>query len=563
MRNYLHNLRSKRYAFAAILSGIMLGLAFPAPSFFLLGWILPGALFIFCSQKTSLNSSYQFQTSTPFQFGWLCGLSFWLFTLRWLLCIPFPSGAFTSWITLSSYLALYFAVWCWMIKKYTTNLPLLISSIFAASLWITLEWIRGFLFTGFAWNMLYVSQHEISSLIWMSSITGGYGISFLMVALSVSCWGGFIKFIRSSSTVSYTVGNNKPFSLFVTIITSCKEAILLSIILILCICIGINQNQKTLSKNRSDNTYKIAQIQPSIPQTLIWDSEANKEQFSHMIKETRSILSTNTIDLLIFPEAAIPGYIRYDHNIAQKLRQLAIDFNTPILFCSDDAEPNKKNPSQTDFFNCAFLMDENGILTARYIKRHLVMFGEYIPLITYIPFLRHFSPISGNYTAGNENTSFPWPTKKQRSAPLICFDDSFPEEVRHHVQNNVSVFICLINAGWFMESIAHWQHLANTRFRSIENGIPSIRSCNNGITCWIDDTGNIHDIFRDQNGSVYGKGYQIIQFTIPNSAESGKNTFYNRHGPWFVYLSICLIISVTGNFYLLKYQQLRQYPRAN
>jgi len=71
--------------------------------------------------------------------------------------------------------------------------------------------------------------------------------------------------------------------------------------------------------------------------------------------------------------------------------------------------------------------------------------------------------------------------------------------------------------------------MANALFRAVENGLPLVRCCNNGVTCWVDASGRVRKIFRDSTGSVYGAGAMTIELPLsPHQA-----TFYNRHGDWF------------------------------
>src|SRR5204862_1320584 len=69
-------------------------------------------------------------------------------------------------------------------------------SIFCAALWVALEMVVGRLFTGFPWSFLGVSQYKIVPLIQIASITGVYGVSFLVVWFSVSLAFAFLRIIR-------------------------------------------------------------------------------------------------------------------------------------------------------------------------------------------------------------------------------------------------------------------------------------------------------------------------------------------------------------------------------
>jgi apolipoprotein N-acyltransferase len=98
------------------------------------------------------------------------------------------------------------------------------------------------------------------------------------------------------------------------------------------------------------------------------------------------------------------------------------------------------------------------------------------------------------------------------------------------VQDDTDFLVNLTNDGWFGEGAAQWQQAAAAVFRAVENGVPLVRCCNNGLTCWADATGRLREIFKDATGSVYGAGFMTIEIPVGGKREP---TFYNRHGDWF------------------------------
>ena len=100
----------------------------------------------------------------------------------------------------------------------------------------------------------------------------------------------------------------------------------------------------------------------------------------------------------------------------------------------------------------------------------------------------------------------------------------------------------LTNNGWFGESAAQWQHAASAAFRAVENGMPLVRCCNNGVTCWIDPRGRVREIFRDRGGSEYGAGFERGRFPFLRRAKSATRTFYNEHGDWFGWACVAVTV---------------------
>ncbi len=117
------------------------------------------------------------------------------------------------------------------------------------------------------------------------------------------------------------------------------------------------------------------------------------------------------------------------------------------------------------------------------------------------------------------------------AAPLICFEDMFPQTARGSVRDDTDFLVNLTNDGWFGEGAEQWQQAAAGVFRAVENGVPLVRCCNNGVTCWIDAHGQLRQIFKDQTGGIYGVG--AMTFELPLPGEKSAPTFYHRHGDWF------------------------------
>ena len=114
----------------------------------------------------------------------------------------------------------------------------------------------------------------------------------------------------------------------------------------------------------------------------------------------------------------------------------------------------------------------------------------------------------------------------------------FPQLAREYVQDDTDFLVNLTNDGWFGEGAEQWQQAAAAVFRAVENGVPLVRCCNNGVTCWVDANGRVREIFRDKTGSVYGAGAMTIELPLLQPGEKRAPTFYNRHGDWFGWVCV-------------------------
>ena len=395
-------------------------------------------------------------------------------------------------------------------------------AISGAALWVSLEMLVARLFTGFPWNLLGASQYQMVPLIQIASVTGIYGVSFLVVWVSLSLLSAGLMIVLRPTTRSAWVG----------------EIILPVVVVALVFNFGFRQLARDSAPAR---TLNVTLVQPSIPQTLIWDTSRDLERFHDLIHLSEQAL-TNRTDLLIWPEAGVPSYARWDTNIYSAITNLVRQHHVWLILGSDDLGPAAPPapPDTYQFYNASFLVNPDGEFVARYLKRNLVVFGEYIPLVRWLPFVKWFTPIEGGFTPGNRPVPFFLTRPEVKTSTLICFEDTFPFLAREAADDDTDFLVNLTNNGWFGDSAAQWQHAASALFRAVENRLPLIRCSNNGLTGWMDGHGRLREVFRDAGGTIYGPGFLTAQ--IPLLAPGGKRTptFYHEHGDWFGWTCVAL-----------------------
>ncbi len=530
LKNSVGQLRlHHRFPFA-IFAGLLLAAAYPKLGIAGFAWVAPGLMLAAAHGRIGLEA---------FRIGYVAGLTFNLGALYWLLHIPVAGYPILGWLALSAYLALYPGVWVWLLSGKLTGGGWTQRTLWAlagAALWVALEMIVGRLFSGFPWLFVGNSQFQLLPLIQIASVTGVYGVSFLVVWASLALYSAALAILRQPTM---------------------RHAWMSEIALPLIAVVGVFAfGVSRLREPTSDtSTLRVTFIQPAIPQTMIWDVNENTNRFQQLLDLTIEALDAardagKPTDLLLWPEAALP---QFDDASFVAITNLIQTHYLWMIFGADEVEWRETAPGQHDYdvFNSAFLFDPAGQCTAIYRKRNLVIFGEYIPLVRWLPFVKWLTPIGGGFTAGDRVVPFVLdPVDKPsvasdsaspeglhqrsvRTATLICFEDVFPNLVREYVHEDTDFLVNLTNDGWFGESAEQWQHAASAVFRAVENGVPLLRCCNNGLTCWIDGRGRMRDIFRDEAGSIYGTGHLTMEIPLLPSGERRVMTFYNRHGDWF------------------------------
>ena len=530
----------------AIGAGLLLAASFPKAGLAGSAWVAPGLL---------LASAAGLRAGPAFRIGFVGGFAHFLASLYWLLHIPVPIAPIVGWLALSGFLSLYCGTWVWLCWKVfpgritgsagssvrglvgefatTPCWQRLVWALACAALWVTWEMAQARVLSGFPWNLLGASQYKMLPLIQISRVTGVYGVSFLVAWSSISL-------LSAAGMLLHRPGSNwlwrREFFLVLFIVGVWSASGVISI---------RNRFQ------RPARIVRIALIQPSIPQTVIWDPDEEKEaqRFRQLIELTERALAAKP-DIIAWPEAAVPSLFRWSTNqiykgqtIYQAITGVARQHRVWMVIGADDAELNAQNREQTDFFNSSFLISPEGKTTATYRKQRLVMFGEYVPLSRTFPFLKQFTQVYGEFKPGTAPVEFAMPNLELKTSVLICFEDVFPHLARHHVDDETDFLLNLTNNGWFGESAAQWQHASSAAFRAVENGLPLVRAANNGLSCWVDAYGAMHDIYFPESKDVYQAGFKIAE--VPLAPRQGA-TFYKRHGDWFGWGCVGVSVVLVG-----------------
>ncbi len=547
----------------AVVAGLLLAAAFPKPGIAGLAWIAPGLL---------LFSAAGQPPKSAFRLGWLGGLAFNLAALHWLLFMPVTGFPILGWLALSAYCAVYPGLWvwlCWRVRPekvgrgvltappndegvraaaegMKTSCPQHFGSLSfrqraawaskCAVLWAALETILGCFLTGFPWLALGVSQHKLVPLVEISSVAGVAGLSFLLVWFAVAL-AEEVRSLAHQPGVRLKARFGFLFPLFVA-----------ALVVAWGFAHSYGRYYDAL-KMADRRELKLALIQPSIPQTMIWNSAEKTNRFAKLMQLSELALATKP-DVLVWPEAALPDIGEAGF---RAVTNLAAAHKVWMVFGADDyelkpgASPDSNRPADYAFYNSAFLLSPEGKVVSTYRKRRLVIFGEYIPLADWLPFLKWFTPIEGGFTAGKEPVAFSiralapdqingdqpkgLPSKPLRAGMLICFEDVIAAAARESAAD-ADFLLNVTNDGWFSESSQQFQHAAHSVFRAVENGMPVVRCTNNGLTCWVDESGFMHDLGVGDAADVYGTGFRVIKLLVPASG-TRTPTFYQRHGNWF------------------------------
>ena len=497
----------------AALTGLLLAAAFPPLEWAGTAWVALVPLMLAVREGRSRQA---------LALGFVGGAIFWILSISWLRIVSIP-----GWFTLALYCALYVMLFALIVstwrrrfgvERWWKNLGLV--ALFAAA-WVALEYGRSIFCTGFAWNLLGATQYRNIYLIQAARWGGVYAVSAVVVAVNAALALTLMQYIDQEGRWK------RP-----------HPELMLAVLVLGALM--LDGKRALRAPAPLSQPLRVAIIQPNIPQAHFY----MPEQFP-LIRDTLRQLSKDAMmggkpDLLIWSETADPEELRNSPDAYNLVCELVTN-GVSLLAGSMDTEWTDKGPL---YYNCTFLVDASGRIVQSYDKRHLVPFGEYIPLQRIFPFLKAVTPIQDSFTPGSTSTVFRLDQPPVAFSVLICFEDTVAALSRESVHNGARLLINQSNDAWFEPSCASKQQMILCVFRCVENGVPAIRCGNTGVSCVIDRSGRVIAMLTDQNGCPRVVGFKTASVDVPG--EKLPLTFYTRRGDAFAWLCVglCLFAAV-------------------
>ena len=439
---------SQKYAgdILALLAGGGLVLAFAPYSVFPLAVLFPALLF------------WLWQSLSPWQAfwrGWLFGVGLFGVGVSWVHIsfhqfggLPFAASiALTTLFVL--FLALYPALLGGLLTRFFPDKTFSKWVLILPATWALMEWVRGWLFTGFPWLSLGYSQID-SPLNGFAPLLGVYGVSWMTVLTASLLAHAFNSLER--------VGH------------------------ILLVLVGVWGSGELLSKvswtTKVDEPLEVALVQGNISQEFKWLSGYQIPSIERYLQLSQE---HHDADLIIWPETAIPIFYHDATEFLQRLAARHMAYGTHFLI----GVPVMNNEGA--YFNgVASIGEQPGF----YYKHHLVPFGEYIPFQSYLGELfKLFEVPLSEFSAGSVHQLY-LRSAGQNIGVSICYEDAFGEQVRNSLPA-ATLLVNVSNDAWFGNSIAPHQHLEIARMRALENGRYLLRATNTGISAVIDAKGQV------------------------------------------------------------------------
>ncbi len=456
--------------------GLFLGFCNPVAQFPPLALCAPAAMCLMARlSRTNWNA---------FHAGWLCAALGQSACLYWL-AVPMHDFGGLPWIAaavcvlaLGGYLGLYGGLFCLGYKLIHRHLHPLAASLLAGLLWGGLELARGWLFTGFPWVSLSSAFAPWPLWIQGAALVGAYGLSAVYAALAAALTEAApLRFIPGRTALP---------------VRRKQRLAALALAVLLFIPLYVYGLQALRAPLPQGDVFRAGLVQGNVNQNQKWEPRYQQQTVNRYLSLSERAVNPalgvvkEPVDLLVWPETAMPFYFEENRDLAAQITAFSDHFNVPVAFGAPGK--GRRPGGETTYHNRLWLYtpDKPGLQYKD--KVHLVPFGEYVPLSIPLPFIEYF--MQGlDFSPGESERLLRLGGKK--AGVLICYEAIFPELARQQALDGAAVLINISNDAWFGRTAAPMQHLQLTAMRAAETGRYIVRATNTGYSAVIDPRGRI------------------------------------------------------------------------
>ncbi len=447
-------------------------------------------------------------------YGFLFGVVQFLGILYWILVIkelhPFQT---TAWILLALILSFYFVFWSGLYSflKIRKKHPLL----WAPFGWVAIEYLRTQVpKLGFPWGQIGYSQASIPSLLHLTTYTGIYGITFIIIGFNAILFNDLQTFWRKQKESLSLLSKLNFF----------KNS------LVGLIGIGMIYlwGRTAIQQTSTVRVGKVAVLQPDINQY----AKDTPSFEAHILKDLQQLTNRakrKNPQLIVWPESILPEYLLWNKVELNQVVSLIRNSKIPTLVGCLDA---RRQGMHFLSFNSAIGFTGQGRVQGVYHKIHLVPYGEYIPFKHFLSFLGPVVTHFGSFDSGNHFSVF-----KARGftyTPIICFESAFPALTRQAVLQGAQAIVNISDDSWYGKTAAAYQNALIAVVRSAEDGKPLLRAANSGICMVTNPFGKI---------LVWSPLWKFGFWTAPVIIEH-QPTYYLKHGDQFAWS--CCFVAIGG-----------------
>jgi apolipoprotein N-acyltransferase len=459
----------------------------------------------------------------PGRLAFLHGLVAWMVALSWIAPTLQTFGNIAAPLSvaltglLSAYLAAFQAAFGWLGARLWRRggVPRLVA---LPALWVALEWLRTYLFGGFPWNLAAYAWVDVPGALPLTSWIGPYGISYLVLLTSA----GVAAFAEGWGRREGAMRRRRRWQ-------PLAACLLLPLLLLALAGRWSLRQRDTDFREVVGMGGPVRLLQPNIANLVGWEPVQVVRNYRRVVD--MSLEACQPGSLVVWPEsAAWPFQYGADPALEHDLR-LMIDRGCTVLF-------NSSHPVGDSFYNSAFLLAPGDAPVARYDKRHLVPFGEYIPFKGLFSWMDKLARNAGDFLAADKLALLPWGGEQLGMA--ICYEIVYPGEVAELTRAGATILVTITNDAWYGDTSAPWQHFRAARFRAAENRRPLLRAAITGVSALVAPDGSVRaELGTFKQGVI--RGWVI--------GHTGLTPYARR--PWLVPL-LCAVIAMFGVYFAYR-----------
>lgn len=414
-----------------------------------------------------------------FAIGWLFGFGHFLAGLYWIVnaLLLFGLAYLPVYPIVVGFLPSILAVFIGLAAAAARAVPATGAArvLAFAGFWVAAEWLRGNVFSGFPWNLAGYMWAFSDAMLQIASVVGVYGLGLLSIAA-----------LGMPAILAEPVPRGPRRA------TGGAVAAVLAGVLALAAAYGFGIARlaaapplASLENPASDRVPGVVLrvVQPNVEQVNKWSRERHEENFRHHLALSVGP-GWERVTHTIWPETAATFFLA-----EQPIALEAIARAAPQGGLLMTGAPRRAvQDGERRLWNSLLAIDGSARVVGSFDKFHLVPLGEYVPLKDYLPLTKVVQGAS-DYSAGPGPRTLRLPGLPPFS-PLICYEVIFPAQVVDRA-DRPAWLLNITNDGWYGDSPGPRQHFAIARLRSVEEGLPLVRSANTGISGVVDAYGRV------------------------------------------------------------------------
>jgi len=288
----------------------------------------------------------------------------------------------------------------------------------------------------------------------------------------------------------------------------------------------------------------LALLQPNIGFSEKWDSVEASGIMDRLLGMSERAIRVGHPALVLWPEAAAPGYLDYGRDWGRRIEGLARTAHTPMLVSGLDLEV--RGPNDYSYFNAAFFVDSTGRREGYepYHKHYLVPIVERVPFVNprWFGGLRFF----GGFGRGDALPLYD--TAIGQFGVMICYESAFEDLARRYRAKGADFLVNITNDAWYGRTTATYQHASHLVLRAIETRTGIARAANSGISGFVDPFGHYYD----------ATALETEDLVIGSLLTSDVMTLYVRWGDWVGRLAVLVSTALVGGAVIAGWRRRRR-----